>query len=120
VSDAVERHHTRQALEQASTLLFPTFKNLANNEKAMEKLKDSRFVQQGNARVTAAASNQQPGTSGTAGEPAAPSDSDSDGATKAKAEEQEVEEQQQVILISYPENKGQQLTSVVVRPSMED
>lgn len=100
VTDPGERAQTRKALEQASTLLLPTFRDL-HNEGALELLRLSRFVRQGRARVEAAATNVVPDTGRVE-------------VQDNQAEEQTEAEEQQLVLMSYPENKGHKLASVKV------
>lgn len=99
--DPGERAQTHKALEQASTLLFPTFRDLRNHRAALELLRPSRFVRQGRARVEAAAAHVVPDR-----DPAEVQDN--------QAEEQTEAEEQQLVLMSYPENKGHKLASVKV------
>ena len=58
VSDPVERHETLKAMEKATTLIFPSYKDLQHNEQAVDVLRQSRFVKEGRAFAIKAANAQ--------------------------------------------------------------
>ena len=91
VIDPSEQAETRKARDQASTLVFPSFKDLANNQGALALLKDSNFVKDFMVYLdTRRGQETQQGP-----------DKDRD--------------YQHLVFVSYPENKGKHLEKIKVR-----
>lgn len=79
-------------MERATTLIFPSYKDLAHNEPAVEVLKQSRFVREGKAFIEERASNQ--------------------------SKQPDVTEAQHILILSYPEKDVLQKESVEVRANI--
>jgi hypothetical protein len=94
VEDAGEQHETNKALEEASTIVLPSFKDLKHNKQAVALLEKSRFLSQGRRSAT------KPGLSLL---------------TTEEGEEKPELETQQVVVISYPENRLAARRSLTVR-----